>query len=44
MLDKAVYNDQLHTVQTNITLKICDEAYDDSLAILKLIPDWFVSS
>ena len=23
---------------------MCDEAVDDSLAILKLIPDWFVTS
>ena len=23
---------------------MCDEAADDSLAALKLIPDWFVSS
>ena len=26
-----------------ITQKICDEAVDDSLAALKLIPDWFVT-
>ena len=27
-----------------ITQKICGEAVDDSLAALKLIPDWFVTS
>ena len=27
-----------------VTQKMCDEAVDDSLAILKLIPDWFVTS
>ena len=26
------------------TQKICDKAVDDSLAALKLIPDWFVTS
>ena len=26
------------------TQKICDKAVDDSLATLKLIPDWFVTS
>ena len=28
----------------NIKLRICDEAVGDSLAALKLIPDWFVTS
>ena len=28
----------------NITQRMCDEAADDSLAALKLIPDWFVTS
>ena len=23
---------------------MCDEAFDDSLAALKLVPDWFVTS
>ena len=27
-----------------ITQEMCDEAVDDSLAALKLIPDWFVTS
>ena len=27
-----------------ITQKMCDEAVDDSLATLKLIPDWYVTS
>ena len=27
-----------------ITQRICDEAFNDSLAVLKLIPDWFVTS
>ena len=27
-----------------ITQRICDEAVDESLAALKLIPDWFVKS
>ena len=27
-----------------ITPKMCDEATDDSLATLKLIPDWFLTS
>ena len=26
----------------NVTQKMCDEAVDDSLAALELIPDWFV--
>ena len=26
------------------TQKMCDKAVDDSLAALKLIPDWFVTS
>ena len=26
------------------TQKMCDKAVDDSLAALKLIPDWFVAS
>ena len=28
----------------NITQRMCDEAVDDSLAALKLIPDWFATS
>ena len=27
-----------------ITQKLCDESVDDSLATLKLIPNWFVTS
>ena len=27
-----------------MTQKMCDEDVDDSLAVLKLIPDWFVTS
>ena len=26
------------------TQRMCDEAVDDSLATLKLIPDWFVTN
>ena len=26
------------------TQKICDKAVDDSLAAMKIIPDWFVTS
>ena len=27
-----------------ITQRLCDEAADDSLAALKLVPEWFVTS
>ena len=27
-----------------MTQKMCDEAADDSIATLKVIPDWFVTS
>ena len=27
-----------------VTQKMCDEAVDDSLATLKIFPDWFVTS
>ena len=27
-----------------ITQKMCDEAVDDTLAALKITPDWFVTS
>ena len=34
----------IHCRDKYITQKICDEAGDDSLATLKVIPDWFVTS
>ena len=46
MCDKVVSEDDFLIVycpDKYITQKICDEAVDDSLAALKLIPDWFVT-
>ena len=47
MSDKAVYEDPFLIVycpDNYIIQKMCNEAVDDSVAVLKLIPDWFVSS
>ena len=34
----------VHSPDKYITQRMCDKAVDDSLAALKLIPDWFVTS
>ena len=34
----------VYSPDKHITQKMCDEAVDDSLATVKLIPDWFVTS
>ena len=39
MYDRAFSEDHKY-----ITQKICDKVVDDSQAVLKLIPDWFVTS
>ena len=39
MYDSAFSEDHKY-----ITQKICDKVVDDSQAVLKLIPDWFVTS
>ena len=47
MCDKVVSEDDFLIVycpDKYITQKICDEAVDDSLAALKLVPNWFVTS
>ena len=45
MCDRVVSEDPFLIVycpNTYITQKMCDEAVDDSIATLKLTPDWFV--
>ena len=45
--DRAVSEDPFlitYCLNKYITQKMCDEAVDDFLATLKLIPDWFVAS
>ena len=47
MCDRVVSEDPFLTVycpDQNKTQRMCDEAVDYSLAALKLIPDWFVTS
>ena len=47
MCDRVVSEDPFLIVycpNKYITPKMCDEATDDSLATLKLIPDWFLTS
>ena len=47
MCDRVVSEDSFLIVYCSdkyITQKMCDEAVDDSLATLKLIPDWFITS
>ena len=46
MCDRVVSEDPFLIVCPNkyITQKICDEATDDSLATLKLLPNWFLTS
>ena len=47
MCDRIVFEDPFLIVywpDKYITKKMCDEAVNDSLAILKLIPDWFVTN
>ena len=47
MCDRVVFEDPFLIVywpDKYITKKMCDEAVDDSLAILKLISDWFVTN
>ena len=47
MCDKVVYEDPFLIVcclDKYVIQKMCDEAVDDSLAVLKLAPEWFVSS
>ena len=47
MCDRVVSEDPffiLYCPDKYIDQKVCDEAVDDSLATLKLIPDWFVTS
>ena len=34
----------LYCPEKYISQRMCDEAVDDSLTALKLIPDWFVTS
>ena len=34
----------IHCSDKYITQKMCDEAVDDSIAALKLIPNWFVTT
>ena len=44
MFDRAVSGDPfliVYSPNKYITQKMCDETVGDSLAILKLIPDWF---
>ena len=47
MRDRVVYEDPnfiAYFPDKYITTKMCDEAVDDSIATLKLIPNWFVTS
>ena len=47
MLDRVVSKNPfliLYCPDKSITQKMCDEVVDDSLATLRLIPDWFVTS
>ena len=47
MCDRAVSEDPFLIVycpDKHITQKMCDEAVDNCLAVLKLVPDWFVTS
>ena len=34
----------VYCLDKNKSQKVCDEAVDDCLAALKLIPDWFLTS
>ena len=47
MCDRVVSEDPFLNVYCSdnyITQKMCDEAVDDSLAVLKVIPDWFITN
>ena len=47
MCDRVVSKDPFFIIycpDKNKTQRMCDEAADDSLAVLKLIPDWSVTS
>ena len=47
MSDRAVSDDSFLTVDScndYLTQKMCDKVVDDSIALLKLILDWFVTS
>ena len=47
MSDRAVSDDSFLTVYScndYLTQKMCDKVVDDSIALLKLILDWFVTS
>ena len=47
MCDRIVSEDSffiVYCLDRYKTQKMCDEAVDDSLATVKLIPDWFVTS
>ena len=47
MCNSVVFEDPfliVYSPDKYITQKMCGEAVDDSLATLKLVPDWFVTS
>ena len=47
MCDKIVSDDPFLIVycpDEDKSQRVCDEAVDDCLAVLKFIPDWFVTS